>query len=255
MSLGQAVVTGGTGLLGSKICEHLQERGFQVTSLDVCEPRIRRDGISYLICDITNRNDVDTAMITISQFGDISTIVHSAALDPKVTGQNGRPIPFEEDSFTNLAREFDISITGGLNVIQSFLRFGLPNLSISKSIILLGSDLSVISPDQRVYLDANGNQTFFKPISYSILKHGIVGVTKYLSTLLADRNIRVNCLSPGPILDRQPEFLQNNLVSRIPMGRLAEFEDIVRVVHFLASEDSKYMTGQNVVVDGGRTTW
>jgi NAD(P)-dependent dehydrogenase (short-subunit alcohol dehydrogenase family) len=255
MSARIAVVTGGSGLLGSRICKHLQGRGFQVTSLDISEPNIKHDGVSYRICDITKRDQVQEEIKFLCKKNEITTIVHSAAIDPKVTNQSGQAIPFEEESFNSLAGEFEISIRGGLNVVQSFLRFGIRDLSTSKSIIFIGSDLSVISPDQRVYLDKEGRQTFFKPISYSITKHGVVGMTKYLATMLADRNVRVNCLSPGPILDRQPELLRNNLESRIPMGRLASFEEIVSVVHFLAAEDSQYITGQNIVVDGGRTTW
>jgi len=119
----------------------------------------------------------------------------------------------------------------------------------------MGSDLGVISPDQRVYRLEDGTQTFFKPISYSILKHGIVGMTKYLATMLAERNIRVNCISPGPILDQQPSALIKELESRIPMGRLASISEIVGVVNFLTSDLSNYVTGQNIVVDGGRTIW
>ena len=148
-----------------------------------------------------------------------------------------------------------MSIRGGLNVIQAFLKLIGNDWETNRSIVLMGSDLGVISPDQRVYRLEDGTQTFFKPISYSILKHGIVGMTKYLATMLAERNIRVNCISPGPILDQQPSALIKELESRIPMGRLASISEIVGVVNFLTSDLSNYVTGQNIVVDGGRIIW
>jgi NAD(P)-dependent dehydrogenase (short-subunit alcohol dehydrogenase family) len=120
---------------------------------------------------------------------------------------------------------------------------------------LVGSDLSVIAPDQRIYIDKKGNQTFFKPVSYSIIKHAMLGLTKYLSTYFASQGIRVNCISPGPILENQPDYLIQNLINRIPMGKLAHTKDIVGAIQFLLDDTSSYITGQNIVVDGGRTTW
>ena len=96
---------------------------------------------------------------------------------------------------------------------------------------------------------------FYKPFSYSVIKHGLVGLTKYLSTYLAEYGIRVNTLSPGSIENEQDAEFLHNLRSRIPMGRLANVEEYKGAIQFLASDASSYMTGQNLIIDGGRSTW
>jgi NAD(P)-dependent dehydrogenase (short-subunit alcohol dehydrogenase family) len=125
-------------------------------------------------------------------------------------------------------------------------------------IINISSDLGVIAPDQRIYeksLSSSSEVKYFKPFSYSVIKHGLIGLTKYLSTYLADFGIRVNTLSPGSIFNYQdPEFLQN-LEKNIPLRRLASVNEYRGAIQFLASDASSYMTGQNLIIDGGRSTW
>jgi len=247
------VVTGGSGLIGTGVINKLIVQGKRVFSLDIKSPNIYSRDFQHFPCDISDQSSVDESIRSMP--GLVSNIIHCAAIDPKVTSNQGTAVPFQEQEFDSIGKEFDIAIRGGLNVIQSCLRRMSSEPSVHKSIVLMGSDLSVISPDQRIYIDSEGRQTFLKPISYSILKHGLVGMTKYLSTILADRNIHVNCLSPGPVLDRQPENLVRELIHRIPIGRLATVEEIADVAMFLCSSQSSYITGQNIVVDGGRTTW
>jgi NAD(P)-dependent dehydrogenase (short-subunit alcohol dehydrogenase family) len=128
----------------------------------------------------------------------------------------------------------------------------------SGTIINIASDLGVIAPDQRIYVKENHDDSvlrFYKPFSYSVIKHGLVGLTKYLSTYLGEYGIRVNTLSPGSIENNQdPEFLMN-LKSRIPLGRLANVDEYKGAIQFLASDASSYMSGQNLIIDGGRSTW
>lgn len=250
-----AVVTGGSGLLGSKIVQDFVARGVSVVSLDVVPGNHEVSMIRHVQCDISSRIEVAAALQNLINTQEITAIVHCAAIDPKVTSIEGVAVPFEQQSLDTLNKEFEVSILGGLNVIQESLKHIKDHPQVNRSIVLMGSDLGVISPDQRVYKLEDGTQTFFKPISYSILKHGIVGMAKYLATMLAERNIRVNCVSPGPVLDRQPAQLINELESRIPMGRLATIDEIVGVVNFLTSDKSLYVTGQNIIVDGGRTIW
>jgi len=250
-----AVITGGSGLLGSKIVQDFVARGVSVVSLDVVPGNHEVSMIRHVQCDISSRIEVAAALENLINAQEITAIVHCAAIDPKVTSSEGVAAPFEHQPLETLNKEFEVSILGGLNVIQESLKRIKDYPPVNRSIVLMGSDLGVISPDQRVYKLEDGTQTFFKPISYSILKHGIVGMTKYLATMLAERNIRVNCISPGPILDKQPSALIKELESRIPMGRLASISEIVGVVNFLTSNLSNYVTGQNIVVDGGRTIW
>jgi len=255
LSQGIALLTGGSGLVGSAIGAELSRRGIKVHSIDTQLPKAQIPEILYHQADITNRLEIESLISKISKLGSIDYVVHCAAIDPKVGKDLKHVEGFQYELFDSISKEFDVSILGALFTIQSFLSHIERDFSKSRSIVLLGSDLSVISPDQRVYLDANGVQTFYKPISYSIIKHGIVGMTKYLATLLAEKNIRVNCVSPGPILDQQPDQLVTELENRIPMGRLASVNEVTGVVSFLLSDDSTYINGQNLVVDGGRTIW
>ena len=121
------------------------------------------------------------------------------------------------------------------------------------SIVNLSSDLSVISPDHRLY---NKNKILgSKPISYSVIKHGLIGLTKYLSTYLANKKIRVNSVSPGGIYKDQPKQFVNNISKLIPLKRMATRNDINSIIIYLLSDSSSYMTGSNVVIDGGRSVW
>jgi NAD(P)-dependent dehydrogenase (short-subunit alcohol dehydrogenase family) len=125
-------------------------------------------------------------------------------------------------------------------------------------ILNIASDLSVIAPDQRIY-KKQSNESFeeqdVKPIFYSAAKWGVIGITKYLSTYFAKKNIRVNSLSPGAVFDNHPTYFVNNISNLIPMHRMANVDEYKGAIVFLCSDASSYMTGHNLVVDGGRTCW
>jgi NAD(P)-dependent dehydrogenase (short-subunit alcohol dehydrogenase family) len=125
-------------------------------------------------------------------------------------------------------------------------------------ILNIASDLGVIAPDQRLY--RRDDATFeaeqpVKPVTYSVIKHGLVGLTKYLATYWAERGVRVNALSPGGVYTSQDPVFVDRLVALIPMGRMAKVTEYRAAVQFLCSDASRYMTGQNIVVDGGRSVW
>jgi NAD(P)-dependent dehydrogenase (short-subunit alcohol dehydrogenase family) len=125
-------------------------------------------------------------------------------------------------------------------------------------ILNIASDLGVIAPDQRLYRKADAASEAeqpVKPVTYSVIKHGLVGLTKYLATYWADRNVRVNALSPGGVYNQQDPAFVARLTQLIPMGRMADRTDYRGIVQFLCSDASRYMTGQNVVIDGGRSVW
>ena len=125
-------------------------------------------------------------------------------------------------------------------------------------ILNIASDLSVISPDQRLYLrDKNcekKNQPV-KPVTYSVIKSALVGLTKYLSTYWLDGNVRANALSPGGVFLDQPSEFVKKIEKLIPMGRMANIDEYKAAIQFLCSDDSRYMTGQNIIIDGGRSVW
>ena len=124
-------------------------------------------------------------------------------------------------------------------------------------IINIGSDLSKIAPNQNIYKVKNiaKNHQPVKPVTYSIIKHGILGLTKYLSTYFADKNIRVNSISPGGVYTNQSEDFVKRLSKLIPMGRMAKADEYKGAIVFMCSEASSYMTGHNLILDGGRTVW
>ena len=131
----------------------------------------------------------------------------------------------------------------------------IQNNDYEKLILNVGSDLSVIAPDNRIYEKKGSREEIFKPIEYSISKHGILGLTKYLAVYLADKNFRVNTLSPTGVFNNQDKEFVNNFSNTVPLGRMLNAEELVSHVSYLTSEDSKFLTGQNILVDGGRSTW
>ena len=124
-------------------------------------------------------------------------------------------------------------------------------------ILNIASDLSVFSPDQRLYrkTELPDDRQPVKPVTYSVIKTGLVGLTRYLATYWADRGVRSNALSPGGVFNEQGEDFVNRLSSLIPLGRMAKRDEYRSAVQFLCSEASSYMNGQNIIMDGGRSSW
>ena len=124
-------------------------------------------------------------------------------------------------------------------------------------ILNIASDLSVFSPDQRLYrkLNLTDNRQPVKPVTYSVIKTGLIGLTRYLSTYWADKGVRSNALSPGGVYTGQPEEFVQRLTSLIPAGRMANSDEYRSAIQFLCSDASLYLNGQNIVMDGGRSVW
>jgi NAD(P)-dependent dehydrogenase (short-subunit alcohol dehydrogenase family) len=207
-----AIVTGSKGMMGAMICETIIELGGTVMHCDI------KDGI-----DITN---YDHCLYFDESPCDI--LVNNAV-------GNQKPVGAYAAGFEN---DLDIGLTGAVNMIQVCAH----ELHKRKGVILnMGSDLSLIGPDQTLY--QNGLK---KPLSYSVVKHGIVGMTRYFATLWPD--VRCNCLCPGGIDVGQK-------TPHVPMGRLAQLDEMKGPIAFLVSNASSYMTGAVLSVDGGRTCW
>lgn len=261
-----ALITGGAGLLGVQHAKALLEIGATVYLGDISANHLKNalhklssyeDKIKSLILDVTSKDSIFSAKDTIlSQSGSFDILVNNAAIDPKVTKEGSKDLSrLEFFELDNWNFQISVGLTGAFLCSQVF---GTHMANTKGGVILnIASDLSVIAPDQRIYQKPNviEQEQSVKPVTYSVIKTALVGLTKYLATYWADKNIRVNALSPGGVFTSQPEEFVAKLTHLIPMKRMANLDEYMGAVQFLCSDDSKYMTGQNVVIDGGRTVW
>ena len=240
------LVTGAGGLLGSEFVNFLVKFNAQCVcidkNLDSLKKKFKKNNsqkILYYKCDITKTNDLKKIHNILKEkkiF--IDTIINNAAINPT---------PGRKNKSWNT--EIEVGLTGANNVILEFTK-----IMIKKkvgNIINIGSDLSVIAPNQEIYKRAKLN--YIKPLSYSVIKHGIVGMTKYYASLLGKHNIRCNCISPGGVNNNLDKKLVKEIIKHIPLKRMATKDEYNLAILFLCSDGLKYMTGQNMVIDGGRS--
>ena len=262
-----AVVTGGPGLLGAEFCRTLTEAGAAVVVVDVNGDAARRtaNGLSQkgaqaiaVPTDITQPDSVQ-AMVetTLKTFGRIDILVNSAALDPKFDpdafAKGITPGKFEEYPLDQWNQALNVNLTGMFLVTQACVK---PMLAQGKkgSIINICSTYGLNGPDQRIYRKEGRPQTF-KPVYYTVTKAGVLGFTKYLAAYYMETEIRVNALTPGGVFNNHDEDFVKNYAAKTIMGRMAHKDEMNGALIFLASDASSYMTGNNVVVDGGWTAW
>jgi NAD(P)-dependent dehydrogenase (short-subunit alcohol dehydrogenase family) len=261
------VITGGGGLLGKKHAEAVAEAGGTPLLWDIdqkaIEDFVNKIQSKYEVSakgyyvDITNKNSIMQSFKQVmTEFKTIDVLINNAAIDPKIK-QDESPSKsrFENFPLANWEKDISVGLTGALFCSQ--IIGSLMAEKKSGVILNIASDLGVIAPDQRLYRKEGiaDDEQPVKPVSYAVVKHGLIGLTKYLSTYWADRNIRVNALSPGGVYTNQPEEFVNRLTNLIPMGRMAEENEYQAAVIFLCSDASSYLTGQNIVMDGGRSVW
>jgi len=250
------LVTGGAGLLGRMHSEAIVANGGKVIVGDIdiefAEKTCKEINELYSPLEkafpaYLNVLDKTSIQSVLDEYPDINVLINNAAIDPKVTDTTGPSGSFESLSIEEWDLSVDVMMKGTFLCSQVFC----PHFKNNGGgiVINISSDLGVIAPDQRIY---EGSK---KPITYSAAKHGIIGMTKYLATYYADSNIRVNSLSPGGVYVNQPEGFVERLTNLIPVGRMAERDEYKGSIVFLCSDASKYMTGHNLIVDGGRTVW
>ncbi len=260
-----AIVTGGVGLLGRQFCKTLVIAGAKVAIVDINEQAVTElvnefkqssDTVLGIPADITQSDSVKNMLEeTMKAFGRVDILVNSAALDPKfdpsqVSAQGANA--FEDFPLEAWKDALDVNLTGMFLCSQAVTK---PMLEQGKgAIINLSSMYGLSAPDQNLYR-REGKAPQFKPVTYSTTKAGVIGFTKYLAAYYAGKNIRVNTLTPGGVFnDHDEEFTQRYASSSI-LGRMAEKDEMNGALLFLASDASKYMTGANLVVDGGWTAW
>ncbi len=265
-----AIITGAAGLLGIEHAAALLESGATVVLTDIGEAGLtvaretlsqRADAghIQSRVMDVSKPEAIRAVADSLSAEGlRIDILVNNAAIDPKVQGDQG---VLETSRLENFPLDqWDLQVAVGLT--GAFLCsqvFGTAMAGDGKGGVILNiaSDLSVFSPDQRLYRKeglADDLQPV-KPVTYSVIKSGLVGMTRYLATYWADRGVRCNALSPGGVFNGQGEEFVQRLTSLIPLGRMASKDEYRAAVQFLCSDASSYMNGQNVVMDGGRSAW
>lgn len=264
-----ALITGGAGILGRQHALALLESNAHVIlsdnndeMLDDALKCIRayapKGGISKILMDVTNEQSVRAVAETLSQQKQkVNILINNAAIDAKVTQKasvtNASRLEFFE--VAEWDRQLSVGLTGAF--ICSKIFGHEMSLNGGGVILNIASDLSVIAPDQRLYSDPSipENERATKPITYSVIKHGLVGLTRYLSTYWPEKNVRCNALSPGGVLFEQGKDFIVKVQDRIPLGRMASIDEYHSAVQFLCSDASEYMTGQNIVIDGGRSVW
>ena len=260
-----AVITGGAGLLGTQHAEAIAEAGGIPVLWDIDEAAAEREAqriqetygakAQGMTVDITDPASVADGLANVLKtFGRVHILINNAAHDPKVGPEAGTAWSrFENFSRDLWDQDMAVGLTGAFLCSQAV---GAHMAGENGGVILnIASDLSVIAPDQRLYRQ-NGladDEQPVKPVSYSVVKHGLVGLTRYLAAYWADRNVRVNAISPGGVYTDQPDDFVEKLTSLIPVGRMAEKDEYKGAIVFLCSDASSYMTGQNVVMNGGRS--
>jgi NAD(P)-dependent dehydrogenase (short-subunit alcohol dehydrogenase family) len=263
-----AVITGGAGLLGVKHAEAIADMGGIPVLVDINTERAAAAAASItetfgcetmgLGVDITQPDQVQTILArTLERFGRVDILINNAANNPKMESREDGPewSRFEQFPLNIWNQDIAVGLSGAFLCSQII---GGELARQGHGVILnIASDLSVIAPDQRIYRQPGlpDEQQPVKPVTYSVVKAGLVGLTRYLSTYWAERGVRVNSLSPGGVYNQQdPAFVQR-LTNLIPMGRMAFQDEYQAAIVFLVSDASSYMTGINLVIDGGRTVW
>jgi NAD(P)-dependent dehydrogenase (short-subunit alcohol dehydrogenase family) len=210
-----------------------------------------------MVCDITREGELNAALgLIIARYGRIDVLVNNAANNPKVEAAAGLGnTRLESFPLDQWQADLAVGLTGAMLCSRVF---GAEMARRGKGVIInIASDLALIAPDQRLYAIEGraAHEQPVKPISYSVVKAGLIGLTKYLATYWASSGVRANALCPGGVENGQDALFLHRIAERIPLGRMAALDEYQGAMLFLCSDASSYMTGATLVIDGGRTTW
>lgn len=261
-----AVVTGGIGLLGKEFCKTLAQAGADVIVADLngaaaesVAAEIRGTGGKAfgVGVNVTDPASVEAMVdFALEKTGRLDVLVCSAALDPKFDNTQGKHLnDFESYPLKMWQDALDVNLTGLFLCAQAAVR---PMKAQNHGVIInICSTYGLVGPDQRLYERPGQDpaQKQFKPVFYSVTKSGVVGLTKYLATYFAGTGIRANCLTPGGVFNNHDDVFNSQYSARTVLGRMAHKDEMSGALLYLASDASTYMTGSNLVVDGGWTAW
>jgi NAD(P)-dependent dehydrogenase (short-subunit alcohol dehydrogenase family) len=259
------VITGGLGQLGCAYARAFAERGARVVTLDIREldaeedpdlvPLMEQGSLLHVVADVTRRRELEKVLHNVKEnWGVPDTLVNNAALDSPPGAPQDEVGPFETYPEASFEEVMEVNVNGSFLCCQVF--GGAMAEAGRGSIINISSIYGILSPCQDIYEFRRKNgETFYKPVAYSVSKSAVLNLTRYLATYWAKAGVRVNTLTLAGVFNDQPvEFLEG-YCARNPMGRMADAEDYVGPLLYLASEASRYMTGSNLVVDGGWSAW
>lgn len=252
-------VTGAAGLLGRRHCLACLNAGAEVVAIDTDQNRLNQLAIesasSHLsICQLDITNEANVKVVLQDYLGDASRklgLVNNAAVNPMVESAESKFTRLEDLSIEQWNREVEVGLTGSL-IMTKVVGSVMAERS-SGVIVNVSSDHGIIAPDQGLYGGPDSDTV--KPVTYSVIKHGMIGLTRYTSTYWAHRGIRANTLCPGGVWNGQPNEFLDKFKLRVPMGRMANPEEYMGSLVYLLSDASSYMTGATLVVDGGRSVW
>jgi NAD(P)-dependent dehydrogenase (short-subunit alcohol dehydrogenase family) len=265
-----ALITGAAGLLGREHAAALLESGATVVLTDISKTDLdaarvelsnsfEQDKVRTLVMDVSKITEIKSIAKNLCSSGTrIDILVNNAAVDPKVTDGDStlETSRLENFSLRQWDQELAVGLTGPFLCSQVFGTL-MAKDELGGVILNVASDLSVFSPDQRLYRneDLPDELQSVKPVTYSVIKTGLIGLTRYLATYWADKGVRCNALSPGGVFNGQSDTFTHRLSSLVPLGRMAKPDEYRSAMQFLCSDASAYMNGQNMVIDGGRSVW
>ena len=262
-----AVITGGAGLLGYQHAATIAGLGGLPVLLDINTEALAANyeklavETGYqaltLVADITDLAALTAAFEQLmARHGRVDILINNAARNPKVESVGDKDFSrLEHFPWEQWRLDLDVGLGGAFNCAKVF---GAQMARQGRGVIVnIASDLGVIAPDQRLYRveGREAEQQPVKPVTYSVVKHGLLGLTKYLATYWYEQGVRCNALSPGGVYAGQNDVFVSKLAQLIPLGRMAEADEYRGAIAFLCSDASSYMNGSNLLVDGGRSTW
>lgn len=257
-----AIVTGACGLLGRHHCRVLADAGARVIAADLDGDACARfaeelGGLAIGVStDVTDPGSV-TALseLVLSRTGRIDVLVNNAAINDHYADESSvlEASRFENLSLERWRKSLEVNVTG---VFLCCRTIGAEMAAAGDgSIINIASSYGIVAPDQSLYRDEAGQQRFYKSAAYPATKGAVLALTRFLAAYWGERGVRVNALSPGGVANGQDEFFVRQYAARTPLGRMARPADLAGALTFLASEAAAYVTGSNLVVDGGYTIW